>query len=183
MKFLNVYKSNTSQTSLFSVEQFKYNNNNKVLLSQQTYSYYSTTSNNNNNNNNTTMNLSDSEWKVKLTPEQFKVLREKGTERAFTGEYDKKFDDGVYGCAGCGAPLYSSKSKFNSGCGWPAFFEALPGALTIFEDKSHGMVRTEIVCKNCGGHLGHVFKGEGFKNPIDERHCVNSISLKFTPKK
>ncbi|GAM22693.1 hypothetical protein SAMD00019534_058680, partial [Acytostelium subglobosum LB1] len=125
-------------------------------------------------------NTSEDEWRVKLSPLQFKVLREKGTERAFTGEYDKHFDSGVYTCAGCDAPLYTSQQKFKSGCGWPAFFDAIPGALTRHEDNSHGMTRVEICCKNCGGHLGHVFKGEGYKHtPDDERHCVNSISLKF----
>eukprot|EP01132_Coremiostelium_polycephalum_P001476 gene1476-1861_t len=125
------------------------------------------------------MNLSEEEWKVRLTPEQFKVLRMKGTERAGTGEYNKHTEKGTYHCAGCDAPLYSSTTKFNSGCGWPAFFESLPGALTTYEDSSHGMQRIEICCKNCGGHLGHVFKGEKFDTPTDERHCVNSISLKF----
>ncbi|EFA75609.1 Peptide methionine sulfoxide reductase msrB [Heterostelium album PN500] len=127
--------------------------------------------------NNLKMNLSEDEWKVKLSPEQFHVLRQKGTERAGTGQYNKHSEEGVYNCAGCETPLYTSKSKFNSGCGWPAFFEAIPGALTIFEDRSHGMVRTEICCKNCGGHLGHVFKGEGYSTPTDERHCVNSIKV------
>jgi len=126
--------------------------------------------------------LSDEEWRVKLTPEQFKVLREKGTERPGTGEYNKHYEKGVYTCAGCDTPLYTSETKFDSGCGWPAFYDAIPGALEIHEDTSHGMRRTEIVCKACGGHLGHVFKGEGFSTPTDERHCVNSISLKFSPK-
>eukprot|EP01099_Mayorella_cantabrigiensis_P001582 TRINITY_DN1712_c0_g1_i1.p1 TRINITY_DN1712_c0_g1~~TRINITY_DN1712_c0_g1_i1.p1 ORF type:complete len:153 (+),score=23.80 TRINITY_DN1712_c0_g1_i1:69-461(+) len=123
--------------------------------------------------------LSEEEWRVKLTPEQFRVLRLKGTERPGTGEYDKHYEEGVYHCAGCDAPLYKSSTKFNSGCGWPAFFDAIPGALTRHRDDSIGRTRTEIVCAKCGGHLGHVFKGEGYKNPTDERHCVNSVSLRF----
>nr|KAJ3411735.1 Peptide methionine sulfoxide reductase B2, chloroplastic [Polyrhizophydium stewartii] len=115
----------------------------------------------------------------KSEQEQFRILRQKGTEPAGSGEYNKFHEDGVYSCAGCGTPLYKSTTKFDSGCGWPAFFDAIPGAVTRHEDRSHGMVRTEIVCTACGGHLGHVFKGEGFKTPTNERHCVNSISLKF----
>ncbi|KAH9935915.1 SelR domain-containing protein [Epithele typhae] len=112
--------------------------------------------------------------------EQFRILREKGTEPAGTGEYDKHYEEGVYACAGCNAPLYKSATKFKSGCGWPAFFDAIPGAVNRHEDQSLFVTRTEITCAACGGHLGHVFKGEGFKTPVtDERHCVNSISLNF----
>ncbi|KAJ1934808.1 Peptide methionine sulfoxide reductase B2, chloroplastic [Linderina macrospora] len=125
------------------------------------------------------VNKSESEWQAVLSPEQFRVLRQKGTEAPGTGEYNKKFDDGVYHCGACNAPLYKSTTKFDSGCGWPAFFDAIPGAVRRNEDRTLGMVRTEIVCANCDSHLGHVFKGEGFKTPTDERHCVNSISLKF----
>jgi peptide-methionine (R)-S-oxide reductase len=115
--------------------------------------------------------------------EQFRILREKGTEAPFSGEYDQHFpEEGVYGCAGCNAPLYKANHKFKSGCGWPAYFDSIPGAVTRHEDRMHGMLRTEIVCTNCGGHLGHVFKGEGYQTPTDERHCVNSVSLRFTPK-
>jgi len=121
----------------------------------------------------------DSEWRAVLNKEQFRILRQKGTEMAGTGEYDKHKADGVYHCAGCGTPLYKSTTKFNSGCGWPAFFDAIPGAVSRHTDVSFGMSRTEITCTACGGHLGHVFKGEGFKTPIDERHCVNSVSLNF----
>ncbi|KAK4517191.1 uncharacterized protein ATC70_000523 [Mucor velutinosus] len=121
----------------------------------------------------------DAEWRVVLTPEQFRVLRQKGTEAAGTGEYNKFNKKGVYHCAGCDAPLYVSDTKFDSGCGWPAFFDSIPGALVRHEDNSHGMQRIEICCAKCGGHLGHVFKGERFPTPTDERHCVNSISLKF----
>ncbi|PLB55468.1 peptide methionine sulfoxide reductase B3 [Aspergillus steynii IBT 23096] len=123
---------------------------------------------------------SDDAWRAVLSPEQFRILREKGTERAGTGEYDTHYPtEGVYGCAGCNAPLYKASHKFKSGCGWPAYFDSLPGAVTRHTDSSFGMERTEIVCSNCGGHLGHVFKGEGFPTPTDERHCVNSVSLRF----
>ncbi|KAK9448319.1 Mss4-like protein [Limtongia smithiae] len=121
----------------------------------------------------------EQEWKAILSPQQFRVLREKGTERPFTGEYEYHHSKGVYCCAGCNSPLYESKTKFDSGCGWPAFYEAIPGAIKRFEDRSFGMVRTEMVCATCGGHLGHIFQGEGYKTPVDERHCVNSISMTF----
>ncbi|KAK7302625.1 hypothetical protein RJT34_13517 [Clitoria ternatea] len=120
---------------------------------------------------------SEDEWRAILSPEQFRILRQKGTEFPGTGEYDKFFGEGVYHCAGCETPLYKSTTKFNSGCGWPAFFEGLPGAINRHPDPD-GM-RIEITCAACGGHLGHVFKGEGFPTPTNERHCVNSISLKF----
>lgn len=112
---------------------------------------------------------------------QFCVIRQKGTERAFTGEYDNHYPSkGTYHCAACNAPLYKAEHKFKSGCGWPAYFDAIPGAVTRQPDYSSGREATEIVCSNCGGHLGHLFKGEGFPTPTDERHCVNSISLRFS---
>ncbi|KAJ3408173.1 Peptide methionine sulfoxide reductase B2, chloroplastic [Chytridiales sp. JEL 0842] len=125
---------------------------------------------------------SEEEWRAVLTKEQFRVIREKGTEAPGTGEYNKHFESGVYCCAGCQAPLYKSTTKFDSGCGWPAFFDAIPGAVGRNVDTSHGMTRTEIVCNACGGHLGHVFKGEAMtqKYSTGERHCVNSVSLKFS---
>ena len=126
-----------------------------------------------------TVTLSDEEWRKKLSPQQYNVLRQKGTERPFTGEYEATDADGVYECAGCGAVLYRSGTKFHSGCGWPAFYDNEPGAVTRHTDASLGMSRTEIVCSACGGHLGHVFRGEGFKVPTGERHCVNSASLRF----
>ncbi|KAJ2745539.1 Peptide methionine sulfoxide reductase B5 [Coemansia sp. BCRC 34301] len=122
------------------------------------------------------------EWRAILSPEQFRVLREKGTEAAGSGKYNKHTGDGVYECGACGTPLYTSTTKFDSGCGWPAFFDAIPHAVRQIQDTSHGMTRTEIVCSKCSSHLGHVFKGEGFKVPTNERHCVNSISLTFTDK-
>ena len=116
-----------------------------------------------------------------LCKEQFRILREKGTEAPFTGKYDKHYpEEGVYTCAGCAAPIYKANHKFKSGCGWPAFFDAVPGAVTRHTDRTFGMERTEIVCSNCGGHLGHVFKGEGYPTPTDERHCVNSVSINFS---
>lgn len=121
---------------------------------------------------------SDSEWRAQLSPEQFRILRQKGTEMAGTGEFDKHYPSaGVYTCAGCNSPLYKADTKFKSGCGWPAFFDAIPGAIDRHVDSTFGMKRIEITCKACGGHLGHVFQGEGFPTPTDERHCVNSVSL------
>ncbi|WVQ78495.1 methionine-R-sulfoxide reductase [Cryptococcus sp. DSM 104549] len=125
----------------------------------------------------------DEEWHAVLSPEQFRVIRGKGTERPGSSPYDHSFEEGVYNCAACDAPLYTSKTKFQSGCGWPAFYDTVPGAVVRHEDRTLGMTRTEITCANCGGHLGHVFKGEGFPNPIDERHCVNGISLTFKGEK
>nr|KJB38482.1 hypothetical protein B456_006G256100 [Gossypium raimondii] len=174
----------------------------------------------------------EEEWRAILSPEQFRILRQKGTDNQTnnrgregvmiiegvtnlisamyygwtgdisfcailslhdffwdktvsmnrlrgTGEYDKVFQEGVYNCAGCGTPLYKSTTKFNSGCGWPAFYEGFPGAINRTPDPDGR--RTEITCAACGGHLGHVFKGEGFSVPTDERHCVNSVSIKFVP--
>ncbi|KAH8763156.1 methionine-R-sulfoxide reductase B2 [Diaporthe sp. PMI_573] len=124
----------------------------------------------------------DDEWRAVLNKEQFRILREKGTETPGSGKFDKhKPSSGVYTCAGCEAPLYKASHKFNSGCGWPAYFDSIPGAVKRFEDGSMFMKRIEIVCSNCGGHLGHVFQGEGFPTPTDERHCVNSVSLNFSP--
>ncbi|PWN35709.1 methionine sulfoxide reductase B [Meira miltonrushii] len=126
---------------------------------------------------------SESEWRTVLSPAQFKVLREAGTERAFTHEYETNDKAGVYNCAACETPLYKSATKFKSGCGWPAFFDAIPGAVKRNVDRSLGMKRVEIRCAACDSHLGHVFEGEGFQTPTDERHCVNGISLRFNDEK
>ena len=120
----------------------------------------------------------DEEWKKQLTPEQYAVARKKGTERAFTGKYYKEHDEGVYRCVCCGNPLFSSDTKFESGTGWPSFFQALDtGAVTELVDASHGMVRTEARCANCGAHLGHVFP-DG-PRPTGQRYCMNSASLRL----
>jgi len=123
----------------------------------------------------------ESEWEATLTPEQYHILREKGTELPFTGEYDSTFDAGNYSCAACGTKLFASDTKFDAHCGWPSFYDALPGTVTLHTDDSLGMVRTEVTCATCGGHLGHVFEGEGLGVPTDQRYCINSLSLKFTP--
>jgi peptide-methionine (R)-S-oxide reductase len=125
--------------------------------------------------------LSEEQWREKLTPEQFDVLRRQGTERAFTGEYWNVKDDGIYRCAGCGAELFDANAKFDSGTGWPSFTEpVIADAVETREDVAHGMRRIEAVCKRCGGHLGHVFPdGPGANG---ERWCINSASLKLDPR-
>lgn len=121
----------------------------------------------------------DEEWRNELTEEQFRILREKGTERAFTGEYDIHFEEGSYFCAGCGTKLFDSGSKYDSGCGWPAFYQtAEKGVIVEKLDKSFGMIRTEVLCGNCGGHLGHVFP-DGPRDKTGMRYCINSAALKF----
>nr|WP_083680841.1 peptide-methionine (R)-S-oxide reductase MsrB [Archangium sp. Cb G35] len=122
----------------------------------------------------------DAEWKQQLTPEQYKVLRKQGTERAFTGKYWDLKAAGTYHCAACGQPLFSSETKFDSGTGWPSFWQALPDAVDTHEDRSWLMVRTEVVCGHCGSHLGHVF--DDGPEPTGLRYCMNSVSLDFRPK-
>lgn len=126
---------------------------------------------------------SDKEWRKILTPKQFEVLREKATEAPFSGEYDGLYADGVYACAACGQVLFDSTTKFDAHCGWPSFYDARPGAVIFTSDDSLGMSRTEVTCSNCGSHLGHIFEGERFNTPSDQRYCINSLSLNFTPKK
>ena len=123
----------------------------------------------------------DQEWRDQLTPEQYQVLRRRATEAPFTGEYDSVFDPGTYSCAACGTKLFDSTTKFDAHCGWPSFYDAKPGTVEFIADDSHDMVRTEVICANCGGHLGHVFEGEGYGTPTDLRYCINSLSLKFDP--
>lgn len=121
----------------------------------------------------------DQEWRDVLTPEQYRVLRKKGTEAPFSGAYDSTYDPGTYACAGCGTVLFASDKKFDAHCGWPSFYDAIPGTVELHEDDSLGMSRTEVTCAACGGHLGHVFNGEGLGVPTDQRYCINSLSLKF----
>ncbi|WP_371030519.1 peptide-methionine (R)-S-oxide reductase MsrB [Pseudoclavibacter sp. JSM 162008] len=127
------------------------------------------------------VNKPDSEWRAELTPQEYHVLREAGTERAYTGELLEEGRAGLYTCRACGSELFKAGTKFDSGCGWPSFYESVrPDAVELLEDRSLGMVRTEVRCANCGSHLGHVFP-DGFGTPTGDRYCMNSLSLSFTP--
>ena len=127
--------------------------------------------------------LDDAEWRRRLTAQEYAVLRRAGTERAYTGEYWDDHTEGVYACRACGTELFRSAEKFDSHCGWPSFFAPLAGdRVEYLEDRSMGMRRVEVRCAACGSHLGHLFEGEGYDTPTDQRYCINSISLRRVPK-
>lgn len=127
------------------------------------------------------MQLNNDDWRKKLTPEQYHILREKGTEAPYSGALLNNKEDGTYTCAACGNVLFDSSTKFDSHCGWPSFYDAKPGSVNFSSDSSLGMERTEITCANCGGHLGHIFP-DAPDQPTGQRYCINSVALNFTPK-
>ncbi|QKE84639.1 peptide-methionine (R)-S-oxide reductase MsrB [Arthrobacter sp. NEB 688] len=129
-----------------------------------------------------TVRKTDAEWREQLSPAEYQVLREAGTERPWVGEYTDSKTTGVYACRACGAELFESDTKFESHCGWPSFWSPLAGeSVELLEDRSMGMKRVEVRCASCGSHLGHVFEGEGFDTPTDQRYCINSISMTLRP--
>jgi peptide-methionine (R)-S-oxide reductase len=133
-------------------------------------------------NNVTAIRKTDEEWKAELSPEEYHVLREAGTEAPWTGEYVSTKTVGVYRCRACATELFRSDTKFDSHCGWPSFYQPTESdAVTLIEDRTLGMIRTEVRCANCGSHLGHVFEGEGYPTPTDQRYCINSVSLTLEP--
>lgn len=121
---------------------------------------------------------SESEWKQQLSPDEYRILRQKGTEYPHTGKYNLHFKNGAYHCKACNVKLFESQHKFESGCGWPSFDQAVEGAIEYIRDLSHGMIRTETLCANCGGHLGHVFD-DGPRETTGQRYCINSLSIDF----
>ena len=123
--------------------------------------------------------LADAEWRKRLTPAQYRILRQEGTERPYSSPLNKEKRAGVFACAGCGLPLYASKTKYESGTGWPSFWQPLTNAVRTKSDFSLGMVRTEVICRRCGGHLGHVF--DDGPPPTGKRHCINGLALNFRP--
>ncbi|MFZ9969946.1 MAG: peptide-methionine (R)-S-oxide reductase MsrB [Bacteroidia bacterium] len=129
--------------------------------------------------NDSTLTKTDAQWLEQLGPEAYRVLRQKGTERPFSSEFETHWEDGTYRCKGCGSELFSSQTKFDAGCGWPSFYQALDSSkVKEIRDTSHGMIRTEVVCARCNGHLGHVFP-DGYGQPTGLRYCINGISLDF----
>ncbi|MGB3685634.1 MAG: peptide-methionine (R)-S-oxide reductase MsrB [Ornithinimicrobium sp.] len=125
---------------------------------------------------------SEQEWREQLSPAEYDVLRKAGTERPFVGEYTNTTTKGVYNCRACGSELFRSDTKFESHCGWPSFYSPLAGdSVEYLKDRSFGRTRTEVRCANCGSHLGHVFEGEGYDTPTDQRYCINSISVTLEP--
>jgi len=124
----------------------------------------------------------DEQWRAELSSQEYQVLRQAGTERPFSSPYETDETVGVYRCRGCGSELFRSEHKFDAHCGWPAFYTPLAAdRVELIEDRSFGSVRTEVRCANCGSHLGHVFSGEGFGTPTDDRYCINGVSLKLEP--
>jgi peptide-methionine (R)-S-oxide reductase len=130
-----------------------------------------------------TVTKTEEKWREELSPAEYQVLRQAGTEHPFVGEYTDTTTEGVYACRACGAELFTSDTKFESHCGWPSFYTPLAGdSVEYIEDRSAGMKRVEVRCASCGSHLGHVFEGEGYDNPTDQRFCINSISLSLRPR-